>query len=229
MAYLLKGALIEYGSDFLGPLPNVVLFQFNPERVTRTIEIPERPTGSSSRETSQAGDTPVERYDLTAQFSAADLLAERNVLAEAAGIGPYLAALEMMARPSSTLSSLVGEAIDAIGDALGSGDDSVTQAIPREQYPRLLFIWGPTRVLPVIIDSMSITETQHDRLLNPIEAEVTLGLTVVSPDPCADDAIAQGAFDYSMIVKEALAASNLANTVAQATEMVGGVIEEIAF
>ena len=46
MAFLLKGALIEYGSDFLGPLPNVVIFQFNPEQVTRTLEIPQRPTGA---------------------------------------------------------------------------------------------------------------------------------------------------------------------------------------
>jgi hypothetical protein len=31
MPYLLQGALIEYGSDCLGPIPKVVTFQFNPE------------------------------------------------------------------------------------------------------------------------------------------------------------------------------------------------------
>ena len=49
MPYLLKGALIEYGSDFLGPIPNVVIFQFNPESMTRNIQIPPRPTGASRR------------------------------------------------------------------------------------------------------------------------------------------------------------------------------------
>ena len=29
MTYLLKGALLEYGSDFLGPIPNVVIFKFH--------------------------------------------------------------------------------------------------------------------------------------------------------------------------------------------------------
>jgi hypothetical protein len=231
MAYLLKGALIEYASDFLGPLPNVVLFQFNPERVTRTIDVPPRPTGASGRETSQAGDVPVEQYQLTAQFSAADLLAAENPLAVAAGVGPQLAALEMMVRPSGRVAGLIGEVIDAVGDALGlgAGGDDPTQPIPREQYPRLLFIWGLTRVLPVFIHSMSITEILHDRRLNPIEAEVSLGLTVISPDPCGKDDIAEGAYEYSMLVKDGLATLNLANTAAQVAEMIGGVIEEIAF
>jgi hypothetical protein len=37
MSVLLRGALIEYGSDFMGPIPNVVIFQFNPETLTRTV------------------------------------------------------------------------------------------------------------------------------------------------------------------------------------------------
>ena len=45
MAYLLKGALIEYGTDLIGPIPNVVIFQFNPESLTRSMKIPPRPTG----------------------------------------------------------------------------------------------------------------------------------------------------------------------------------------
>ena len=72
MAYLLRGALIEYKSDFLGPLPNVVIFQFNPESLTRNLQIPSRPTGATSRETNQAGEVPVEKITLTAHFSAAD-------------------------------------------------------------------------------------------------------------------------------------------------------------
>jgi len=74
MTFLMKGALIEYSSDFLGPLPNVVIFQFNPEQVTRTLEIPQRPAGAASRETSQAGEVPLELVNLTAKFSASDML-----------------------------------------------------------------------------------------------------------------------------------------------------------
>ena len=222
MPYL-RGALIEYESDFLGPLPNVVLFQFNPERVTRTLQIPERPTGAGSRETSQAGDVPVERLELTAAFSAADLLGEQDVLARASGIGPQLAALEMMVQPKGAIAGLIGEAIDEVGAALsggGGGDGEATQPIPRERYPRLLFIWGPTRVLPVLIDSMTITESKYDVFLNPVEAEVRLGLTVIVPDSCTDDAVARGASKYTAIAKEALATANLANTAEQIVELI---------
>ena len=44
MGFLMRGALIEYGSDFMGPIPNVVIFQFNPETLTRSLQIPPRAT-----------------------------------------------------------------------------------------------------------------------------------------------------------------------------------------
>lgn len=221
MAFLLKGALIEYGSDFMGPLPNVLIFQFNPEQVTRTLQIPPRPTGASSRETNQAGEIPTEEISLTAKFSAADLLGEDDPLARASGIGPYLAALEMMVHPKTTLSGLLEAGIDAIGGMLGAGGDAApTQPIPREAYPRLIFIWGLTRVVPVIVNSMVITETHFDFLLNPIVAEVQLGLTVITPDPCANDPVAEGASSYTAIAREALAISNLANTAKEVVDLI---------
>lgn len=220
MAVLLKGALIEYGSDFLGPLPNVVVFQFNPERVTRTLEIPQRPAGAASRETSQAGEIPVERLSLTAKFSASDLLASNDPLARASGVGTYLAALELMANPKAAEGGLLGAAIDAIGDALGGGGDDATQPIPRESYPKLIFLWGVTRVLPVMLTSMSITETHFDFLLNPVEAEVEIGLTVIKPDPCSDDPIAQGASVYTATAKEVLAAANLVNAGREVVDLI---------
>lgn len=221
MSYLLRGALIEYGSDLFGPIPNVVIFQFNPESLSRNIQIPPRPTGATSRETSQAGDIPVERITLTARFSAADQLSQNNPIARAFGVGPQLAALEKMVHPSAQISGLIGKALDAIGDAIGLGDSKPpTQPIPRENYPRILFIWGLTRVLPVIIESMSITEQQYDGILNPIQAEVSIGLAVITIDMCANDQIAKGALEYSDIAKESQAMLNLANTVQQVVELI---------
>jgi hypothetical protein len=220
VSLLLRGALIEYGPDFLGPLPNVVVFQFNPEEVTRTIEVPERPTGAGSRETSQAGEVPIERLELTAKFSAADMLAANNPLARATGIASYLAALELMANAKAAAGGLIGAAIDAVGDLLGGKGGDATQPIPREAYPRLIFIWGLTRVLPVMVTAMSITETHFDFLLNPIEAEVRIGLTVIRPDPCAKDLIAEGASIYTATAKEALAVANLANVAGEIADLV---------
>src|SRR5215813_11268749 len=133
MAHLLRGALIEYGTDFLGPIPNVVIFQFNPESLTRTIQIPQRPSGAAARETTQAGDPTIEKITLKAQFSAADGMGTGNILARTMGVGPRLAALEKMVNPASKLSGLIGAAIDAVGGALGlggGGGGDARQTIP---------------------------------------------------------------------------------------------------
>ncbi len=223
MAYLLRGAMIEYGTDFLGPIPNVVIFQFNPETLTRTIQIPPRPSGAAARETTQAGEPSIEKIALKAQFSAADGMGTGNVLARTMGVGPRLAALEKMVHPGGKLSGLIGAALDAIGDAVGlggGGGEGPRQTIPREKYPRILFIWGPFRVLPVVIESMSITELQYDFLLNPIQADVSIGLAVNPIDNCSDDTVGRGALEYSNLAKEAQAMLNLANTIGQIAEMI---------
>lgn len=222
MAFLLRGALIEYGSGLIGPIPNVVIFQFNPETLTRSLQIPERPGSSASRETSQAGESVFETISFTAHFSAADQLKDDKVLARLFGVGPQLCALEKMVHPSALIGGLIGAAIDAIGDALGggSGAEDPTQPIPREKFPKIIFIWGVTRVLPVIITSMRITEQQYDRLLNPVQAEVEIELTVNSIDSCSDDDLAKGALTYTTIAKEAQAIANLANTAEQIVELV---------
>lgn len=222
MGYLLKGALIEYGSDFLGPLPNVILFQFNPETLTRSIQIPPRPSGGTARETTQAGEPSVEKITFKAEFDAADGLNTNNVLARTMGVGPRLAALEKMVHPSNIIGGLIGAAMDAVGKALNpaGGKKGGRQPIPRENYPRILFIWGPFRVLPVVIESMSITEQQYDFLLNPVRAEVSIGLAVNEIDVCSDDIVAKGALKYSSAAKEAQAIANLANTIDQVVELI---------
>ncbi len=222
MAFRLPGAMIEYGSGLIGPIPNVVIFQYNPEFLSRALQIPQRPTGATQRETTQAGEKTFEKITFTAHFSAANLLDEDKALARLFGVGPQLAALEKMVLPSSKIAGLIGAAIDAVGDALGlgGGDDAPAQPIPREKYPRILFIWGPTRILPVTIDSMTIKEVEYDPLLNPVRAEVAISLSVVAVDGCSDDILAKGALEYSTLAKEAQAILNLANTAEQIVELI---------
>lgn len=222
MGKFIRGALIEYGSDFLGPIPNIVIFQFNPETLSRSIQIPNRQVSSQSRETNQVGDSPTETITITAHFNAADELKDKNALAQVFGVGTRLSALEKMVYPTNNIGGLIGAAVDAIGDALGLGGDEeeAVQSIPRKHYPKLLFIWGPMKVLPVIIQSMTINEQLYDKLLNPIQAEVSLTLGVVPSDPCCSDWIAKGALEYTNTVKEAQAIANLANTVSQVVDLV---------
>ncbi|WP_338761603.1 hypothetical protein [Massilia sp. METH4] len=217
---LLRGALIEYGTALAGPIPNVVIFQFNPESLSRTLQIPPRPSGATQRETSQAGEKTFERISFKAHFSAADALAEDKELARLFGIGPQLAALEKMVLPSAILSGAVGAVIDAIGAVLSGTRAEPALPIPRETYPRILFIWGPTRILPVTIDSMGISELEYDTALNPLRAEVDIALTVIGVDDCSDDLLAKGALGYSTIAKEAQAIANLANTAEQVVDLI---------
>jgi hypothetical protein len=225
MPVLLRGALVEYSGQFLGPIPNIVVFQFNPDELARTITIPPRATDAASRQQTDVGTTsapPTETFSIKAHFSAADDLGAGGAVSaipRVFGIGPQLAALEKMVYPPKTPGGLIGAAIDAIGSALSSGSNTAAaRDVPRPTVPKLLFIWGATRVLPVAVTSMSIAEKQFDFLLNPVQAEVTIGLSVLS-DPSGDD-IAKGALTYTNMVKDTQATLNLAKAVQLAVEII---------
>ncbi|GLR87953.1 hypothetical protein [Bradyrhizobium iriomotense] len=227
MALLMRGALVEYSGAFLGPIPNIVIFQFNPEKLSRTINIPPPPaiTPTSRKqktETGKASAPPTESISVTAQFSAADDLGRGDALSVVPrlfGIAPQLAALEKMVYPPKTPGGLIGAAIDAVGAALGGGAQAATRSVPREKVPTLLFIWGPTRVLPVTLKTMSITEQQFDFLLNPVQAEVSLGLEVASAPP-SKDVVANGALTYTNLIKDTQATLNLAKAAVLAVDII---------
>jgi hypothetical protein len=228
-AFMLRGALVEYSGEFLGPIPNIVVFQFNPEEIQRTITIPASPTDTPTdrarhQESGQASSPPVETFSITAHFSAADDLGRGGALSAVPrlfGVGPQLAALEKMVYPAGPLTGLLGAALDAVGDALGGGgEEAPEQPVPRESVPRLLFIWGPSRVLPVRIQSLSITEKQYDALLNPVLAQVSLGLAVASLPASSTDVIGKGALTYTQVVKDAQSILNLAKAVELALDII---------
>ncbi len=228
--FLLRGALVEYGTDVLGPLPNIVVFQFNPDQISRTFEIPERHTdvqeATRQRERAQTSAPPTESFSITAQFNAVDDIGDGGPLTaipKAFGVGPALAALEKMVYPSAGfLSKLIGAAVDAVGDALGlgGGSNAPSRPVPREPLPKILFIWGPARVLPVEIRSMSITELQYDALLNPVRADVQIGMAVAQLASSSDDAVGKGALAYTNSVKEVQVAANLVKSVELALDII---------
>lgn len=118
------------------------------------------------------------------------------------------------------LSQLIGAAVDAIGDALGKESDSqATRATP-EKVPRLLFFWGPSRVVPVKIRSLAITEQKYDPLLNPVQAEVRIGLEIPNSVSQQDDIVGNGALTYTATIKEAQAAANLVKAVELAIDVI---------
>ncbi len=77
--------------------------------------------------------------------------------------------------------------------------------------PMILFVWGPTRVLPVRLTSLSITEEAYDTLLNPIRAKVELSLTVLSYQDLSLLDPARALFMMHHMTKEVLATVNAFN------------------
>ncbi len=162
-----KGAII--GLDPFNPLAGVVVFQYNPETLERTVRARGAGEGAERGEAFRLAGPPEETITLEIELDAADGLETGDPLTVGAGVAPALAALEMLIHPKSAL-VIANEVLAAVG---------VIEVIPPEA-PLTLFVWGPKRVLPVRIADMTITEQAFDPALNPILAKVRLSLTVLS-------------------------------------------------
>lgn len=223
----LRGAFVEFMPTFLIPLPNVIIFQFNPETMTHTWSQPEAASGSGSRSNPLAvRGKPGESFSFTLAMDAGDMIADGSPVAEGiarlSGVYTRLAALEMLQYPvdSSGGGGLLGSvsvSIGAGGISLGgSAGGGVKRTVPESQVPTVLFVWGPGRILPVRITGLTITERLYDGLLNPTHAEAQVSLRVLTPEelefvtgPLAG--VAKAAYDYSQALRQALAIANLAN------------------
>jgi hypothetical protein len=222
---ILRGAFVEYG---LSLPPLFVVFQFNPEQVSRSrslfISVPNA-VQSAEYAAAQRGNREAQYVDLRQyhdryedltelreaqevsiqeeninfelRLDATDALNEGDVLAEQFGILPQLATLELMVLPKSE--SLLGAALGALFGG-GSGGFSFTRS---EKPPLVLFIWGRKRVLPVNINSLSITEAMFSADLNPLRATVNVSLTVIEGKNLA--------YKYSKAMLEVMSVLNLAN------------------
>lgn len=201
----LKGAFINFGAGLLGALPNIVVFQFNPERMTRTpalVQPPPPDNGSGTHDANQQPGQPSESISFSLRIDATDQLARANPIAAASGILPTLSALELLMIPKSSLSI----------DLFNLSGGPKPHQHPPERLPVVIFVWGAFRIVPINITSLSINETQYDQLLNPVRAEVSVSLRVLTPSQLAKDAtFARDAYKYSQGVKEVMAALNLAN------------------
>jgi hypothetical protein len=164
---LTKGALV--GVDIFNPIASVIVFQYNPETVTRTVK-PQGATGEGSKlESMRLKGAPIETIAMELELDAADQLAAGDVYAERLGIYPQLSSLEMLAYPKTAL--VVANTI-----AMAAGTLEIMPPIA----PFTLLVWNYPRVVPVRVEDLTITEQLHDARLNPIQAKVKVGLQVLS-------------------------------------------------
>lgn len=199
---LLKGALIRFDAPLILPIPNIIIFQYNPETLSRSLSPYESPRASgdgAAEEGAAASSTsrtqpydPRESFTLRLIVDASDALEhpEWHPVAFATGVADRLAALEMLLYPITEGVSLLGSLSGSLGGAVGGASASIGGSlggspsgaeIPARNVPVTLFIWGPGRIVPVRVTSFTVEEQTFSPLLYPLRATVSLGLTVLQP------------------------------------------------
>lgn len=210
-----KGALVQLVKDIVGVVPNVIPFQYNPEKLSHSLtpwnpfEVDQRQRGSQAP-TVQPFD-PKESFNLTLELDATDDLEDGNPVTVATGIADRLAALKKLTLPTQ------GPIGDLVASARALAGKASEQAV-RPTVPVVLFVWGPSRILPVRVTSFSVDETLFSPTLHPIQATVTLGLEVLTPDAfkCQSDLtadLAVAAYNFTRLQEDALAVAHIARNV----------------
>jgi hypothetical protein len=206
--HILKGALVAYESQFLGPIPNLVIFQYNPETVTRTLR-EQAASGNGNggsrtpREAYQVKGPPKEKISLTVMLDAADQLETPETSPDIVltGLHPVLASLELLLYPPS-LNVITNMTLAQLG----------SRQITPQDAPMTLLVWGPGRAVPVHITGLTVTEKAFDQLLNPILAEVRLDMDVMTYLDLEPGTLGHGASVAHHVAKEVLARANVVGT-----------------
>lgn len=238
----IKGALVHLMEAFLLPIPNIIPFQYNPESIVHSWTPPaggdggggaggggKKSCGGGGAGANTGGNPmaasgfPGESFSFTLSMDAKDTIAEDHVptaqLAIGTGLYTRLAALEMLQYPVTRRNlGLVGSVSVAVGGMTAGafGKKGVRREVPEMVVPVVFFVWGPGRIVPVRVKSLTITEKQYDFLLNPIQVDAKIDLQVLTPGelnalPKGLKQMAKGAYVYTHGLRQALAVTNLIN------------------
>jgi hypothetical protein len=162
-----RGAIV--GIDPFNPLASVIVFQYNPDTLTRTLQAQMGAEGGDRSEQLRLKGAPQETIKIDVEIDATDKLEQGDAQAKAMGVYPQLSALEMLIYPKSAL-VIANTVLLALG---------TIEVIP-PVAPLTIFVWGSQRALPVKLTEFSVTEEAHDVNLNPIRAKVSLGMRVLT-------------------------------------------------
>lgn len=192
---LVKGGLVLL-DPVNGAVLRVVALQYNPDTLTRTLQV--KGVGAESGDRSEAlrlKGPAVETLKLEAEIDATDALETGSTPATTLGLHPQLAALEALVQPASS-------GLRSANGIAASGSLEIAPALA----PLAVFVFGAQRIVPVRVTELGITEEAFDILLNPIRAKVSLGLRVLSVDDLGFDSRGGGLFMGYLQARERLAA-----------------------
>lgn len=168
--HLIKGGIVLI-DPVSGAVRRVIALQYNPETLTRTLQVQAAGGEGDRLEALRLKGPPNETIKLDAEIDATDQMEfpGQNPTTVELGIFPQLAALETIVYPTSaSLQSSNGLA------------QAGTLEIAASESLLTIFVWSKTRVLPVRITDFSITEEAFDPNLNPIRAKISLGMRVLT-------------------------------------------------
>src|SRR5215469_5256984 len=191
---LLKGAIVMLEPNIGIPL-GTINFQYNPDEITRSLKPQSVGDQPDRTEILRLKGPPIETIKCSVEIDATDQLAAGAANALSFGIQPQLAALELLVYPSS-IELILNEILSLIG---------TIEILPVESA-LTLFVWSKTRVTPVRITDLDITEEAFDPKLNPIRAKVSLGMRVLNINDVGFLTPAGALYMTYQVQKEALAA-----------------------
>src|ERR1051325_5044408 len=176
----------------------VIALQYNPETLTRSLQIQAIADSADHSEALRIKGPPVETIKFDAEIDATDQLEfpDQNRGAVESGIHPQLAALEMLAYPTTA----------QLQTNNNPAHQGTLEILPM-QSPLLLFVCSRFRILPVRLTELSITEEAFDPRVNPIRAKVSLGLRVLNVNDLGFDAKGGSLYLMYQQQKERFAAS----------------------
>lgn len=187
-----KGAIV--GIDIFNPISSVAIFQYNPEQLSRSLTPNYSAAGGGRSEPLRLNGPPTETISANLKIDLIDQMEEGKSGPLDGGIAGYLAALEMLIYPKS-VAVAINQGLMLAG----------TMEVVPPAAPLTLFIYGWRKVVPVKIDSLSITETAHDAALNPIRADVSVSMKVLTYNDLSMTNPGYWAFLTHQVVKETMA------------------------
>jgi hypothetical protein len=203
---LVKGGIVTMDPD-TSVVMGVIALQYNPDSLTRSLQIQAVPGGTDGVRVDalRLRGPAIETIKVEVELDATDQLEfpSQYPITAQYGLHPQLAQLEMLVNP--TVETLLSD------DAMASA--GTLEIIPLEQ-PLTLFVWSSSRVVPIRLTEISITEEAFDPNLNPIRAKISLGMRVLNVDDLGFDNPGGQLFMSYLTNKEALAgkAANAAIT-----------------
>lgn len=190
-----------YATDTPGSQAKVVVFQYNPDQMRRTLAARTPPAqsgnvGGAREDVLRVLGAPVETITLSVVLDAVDQLAEGQggQVVKEDGLHPALATLELLLYPAT----------ERVRESRELAEQGAVQLSPAN-VPLVLLVWGRSRVVPVQLTSFTVVEEAFDPALNPIQAKVDLGLRVLTNLELRPESLGYNAFLTYHTRKETLA------------------------